>query len=290
MKKSKLLMPILGVTATLGAVVPTMVACNKNEDTTGLDVKLTFAEVAGLTTTPVTKTLPKAHISQMYYAVIEWRCTNESGDPVDTYCSNIAVANSVTERTIDYRMINGINRVTVMINPAWVQSNMEITVTPAVGEADATVQLTSEKSDIPAYDEYGNQTTVPGITMSSPITGFTDDTNVVEFVINLPALEASYQKVGKTLVGCTDLVFYMANASGVRQVPWDRGYVYLGNKYLNSDFSDYNALHIYFEGGLTEDGVKEEVYGYYDFSFDFTATNLNGGNCYAFDRRALSWE
>ncbi|MCQ3915658.1 MAG: hypothetical protein MJ195_02865 [Mycoplasmoidaceae bacterium] len=47
MKKTKLLMPILGVTATLGAVVPTVVACGpKAEETPIIDDSAVVRSVA----------------------------------------------------------------------------------------------------------------------------------------------------------------------------------------------------------------------------------------------------
>lgn len=287
-------MPILGVTAILGAVVPTVVACNKDES--GDSVEVEWSKPDGYTLVSSTTTLPKSHVGKEYKVKLQWKLKNDdSASLVDSYAYTISI-HTKEIGFIQFYSNAGLNEVTITIPAQLVQPNMIISIEVAEAGYDAQFAVDKGDAEIVALDERGEEKTVSGVKIKNGMTDLTDEDNIIEFNISLSALDEQMQDtygVDNGLAGCTDLVFYMTNGDGNRTFPLSVGNVWLGTDVLLDRTWSYEtfSLHIYFQGGLKQETIdaKANVTGYFNYTIDFSG-DLNNGNMYAFDRRALGYE
>lgn len=290
MKKTKLLMPILGVAAVAGTAIPTIVACSPAEEeksnvTSSIEVTTRDYD-EGYRIADVKKVTPVAVPGEEYFASFSWREINSSRKEIaNSYCYQAIVYKADGETQITsaqiYKQQHG--SVNVYVPGEDVVEGMQIVVQVQYGSANVVQELATG-ADVPTYDE---SSTKPGV-ISANFSGLTTDDDYIEYKISLGAMEAYLKTKGKTLVGATKIAFWMDRAEAVlgvkRVTPSSRGYVYLGQKrQSNVTWSDQSrAITITLDHNITEaEAEGGEICSYFGFERSLIV-DLNGGHCAAY--------
>lgn len=299
MKKTKLLMPILGVTAITGAIIPTVVACKSESE--GLSVALDDVkvieteELVGYTASSKTK-LPRAIPGKDYLATIKWTEYDSDGKPLPAGWScvdSVRAYNSDGDITI-YPVIRGYNSVVVMIPGQAVTKGMHIELTVQIDENDKSfnldqVALAGDESDgVIKINNDGHAEWTKGL-CSNKLVDLTDQDNFIGLSIPLSNFGKCYESEKDTRKIKT-LVLYAessgANLENPRRVePTFYGEAILGADVLDVSYEYVDSTYALFID-LPKETLVSKLQGNLTISINYSlnfAMNLNGGRFCCYD-------